>query len=103
MGKEKFPRFSDIPWSKIKEFRVSSNDSAYSFEFDIHGKKQKMTIKVEPGSTQFTLSSMDGKPIVHATQKGGDITILDFSSQPKRAGASGKLKSMGKIKKATAD
>lgn len=103
MGKEKFPKFSDISWGKVREFRVSSDDSAYGFEFDLHGKKQKMAIKVGPDSTQITLFSMDGKPIVHATQKGSDMRILDFSSQPRRAGPFGKIKSIGRIKKTAAD
>jgi len=85
MGKEKFPKFSEIPWDRVKEIRISSGQSAYSFEFDLHGKKQKMTIRVEPDSTQFTLSSATGTPIVHATQKGREIKIIDFSSAPKPA------------------
>lgn len=81
MGKEKFPKPSDIPWDKIREIRVSSDKSAYSFEFDLKGRKQKMTFAITPNSTAVTLSTDSGNPIVHATQKGREVRIIDFSSK----------------------
>jgi len=81
MGKEKFPKPSDIPWGKIREIRVSSDKSAYSFEFDLQGRKQKMTFSITPNSTAVTLSTDKGNPIIHAAQKGKEIRILDFSSK----------------------
>jgi len=81
MGKEKFPKPSDIPWDKIQEIRVSSDKSAYSFEFDLKGKKQKMTFAIAPDSTAVTLSTDTGNPIVYAKQKGREIRILDFSTK----------------------
>lgn len=81
MGKEKFPKPSDIPWDKIREIRVSSDKSTYSFEFDLQGRKQKMTFAITPNSTAVTLSTDKGNPIVHAAQKGKEVRILDFSSK----------------------
>lgn len=81
MGKEKFPRYSEIPWSKIKEVRVSASGNAYSFEFDLHGKKQRMTITVSPGQTELTLSGAYGEPVVSAIQRGNEIKILDFTEK----------------------
>ncbi len=82
MGAEKFPKFSEIPWGKIDKIRVSGNKKNFSFEFDLQGKRQKMTMSVAPGSTAFTLSMADGSPIINATQRGGEIAILDFSARP---------------------
>ncbi len=84
MGAEKFPKFSEIPWDKIDRVRVSGNKKNFSFEFDIRGKKQKMTMSITPDSTAFTLSNMDGSPIVNATQKGKQISVLDFSTKISR-------------------
>jgi len=97
--KAKFPHPKNIPWDKIKEVRVSSDGSAYSFEFDLQGKKQKMTIAISPGSTSYTLSTDDGNPIINATQKGNEIRVLDFSEKLGLAGAAGKLRKMKPIKK----
>lgn len=82
MAKEKFPRTDEIPWNSIRQIRVSSDEGSYSFEFDINGKTQKMTISVQPDKTSFTLSKADGSPIVHATQYGKEVRIFDFSSKP---------------------
>lgn len=81
MGKEKFPRYRDIPWDRIKEVRVSSDGKAYSFEFDLNGRHQRMTVTVLPGQTELTLSGENGNPIVSATQRGNEIKILDFSER----------------------
>lgn len=81
---DKFPRPDEIPWDRIKEVRVSKDGEMFSFEFDIYGKKQKMTIAVKPGTTSFTLSKDDGKPIVHADQKGADVNIIDFTRTPSK-------------------
>jgi hypothetical protein len=81
MGKEKFPKPSDIPWDKVQQIRVSSDKSTYSFEFDLHGRRQKMTFTISPDSTAVTLSSENGDPIVHAAQKGQELRILDFSER----------------------
>ncbi|MEM2137742.1 MAG: hypothetical protein QW568_01520 [Candidatus Anstonellaceae archaeon] len=81
MGADKFPKFSEIPWDKIDELRVSGNKKNFSFEFDLEGRRQKMTMSVAPNSTTFTLSTMDGSPIVSATQRGKEIKVLDFSAK----------------------
>ncbi len=99
MGKEKFPKPSDIPWDKIREIRVSSDKSAYSFEFDLQGKKQKMTFAITPNSTAVTLSTDTGNPIVHATQKGKEVRILDFSSKLAFTSPGGKLAKSSKPQK----
>ncbi|MCX6769479.1 MAG: hypothetical protein NT051_02240, partial [Candidatus Micrarchaeota archaeon] len=70
MGIGKFPLSTEIPWDRIQKVRVSRDGSAYSFEFEIAGKKQLFTVKTTPNQTEFTLSKPDGVPIVHATQKG---------------------------------
>ncbi len=88
----KFPHPKSIQWDKINNIRVSSDKNAYSFEFDLHGKKQKMTISIAPGSTSFTLSTDSGNPIVHATQKGKEIKVLDFTSKLSLKGAPAKLR-----------
>lgn len=95
----KLPLSKEIPWDKISEIRVSSDQSNYSFEFDLRGKKQKMTISVAPGSTSFTLSGDDGSPIVHATQKGQEIKVVDFSAPPTLAKPAAKLKGVRIAKK----
>ena len=77
-----FPHPDSIPWNKIKEVRVSKDGEAFSFEFDIYGKKQKMTISIKPGSTAYTLAKDDGTPIVHADQKGTEISFIDFTKTP---------------------
>ena len=94
-----FPNIDDIAWGKIKEIRVSSDRNSYSFEFDLHGRRQKMTITLGPGSTSYTLSSDDGTPIIHGTQKGREFRVIDFSTKPVVRGASAKLKKLGKIRK----
>ena len=99
MALEKFPKVADIAWGRIKEIRVSSTKDAYSFEFDLHGKKQKMTIALSPGSTAYTLSSSDGTPIVHAIQHGKEVKVLDFSAKPELRGPGGKIRRMGKLKR----
>lgn len=81
MAIEKFPLSKEIPWDRIKTVRVSSDQGTFSFEFDLQGKKQKMTISIKPDSTAFTLSTDKGNPIVHAAQKGREVRILDFSSK----------------------
>ena len=81
MGKEKFPRYSEIPWDKIKEVRVTSDGKAYSFEFDLNNKHQRMSVTVMPGQTELTLSSDKGEPVVSAIQRGNEIKILDFSER----------------------
>ena len=79
MAAEKFPLASEIGWSRIKEVRVSSDGGSYSFEFELSGKKQLLTISIAPGQTGFVLSKPDGSPIVHAMQKGREIRVVDFS------------------------
>ncbi len=81
MGKEKFPRYSQIPWDKIKEVRVTSDGKASSFEFDLNGRHQRMIVTVMPGQTELTLSSDRGEPVVSAIQRGNEIKILDFSER----------------------
>jgi len=81
MGADKFPKFSEIPWDKIDKIRVSGNKRNFSFEFDLKGRRQKMTMSVTPDSTAFTLSTTDGSPIVNATQRGKEIKVLDFSAK----------------------
>ena len=90
MGKEKLPKPGSIPWDKIKEVRVSSDGKASSFEFDLNGRHQRMTVTVMPGQTELTLSSEQGEPVVSAIQRGNEIKILDFSERialQKRGGA----------------
>ena len=99
MGKEKFPRTDEIPWNQIEEIRVSSEDKSFSFEFDLNGKHQKMTISVQPKQTDFTLSKDDGTPIVHATQSKGEVKILDFSSKPSIKGISKSIRFLRPVKK----
>ena len=81
MGKEKFPKPGIIPWDKIKEVRVTSDGKAYSFEFDLNGRHQRMTVTVAPGQTELTLSNEGGEPVVSAIQRGNEIKILDFSER----------------------
>jgi hypothetical protein len=81
MGADKFPKFSEIPWDKIDKIRVSGNKKNFSFEFDLKGRRQKMTMSITPESTAFTLSAMDGSPIVNAIQRGKEIKVLDFSAK----------------------
>ncbi|MCX8194548.1 MAG: hypothetical protein N3G22_00345 [Candidatus Micrarchaeota archaeon] len=82
MGSEKFPSPSEIPWDKINEIRITADGENYSFEFELHGKKQRMTIGInEDGQTTFTLSGIDGKPIVFAKQKKDEIKIIDFTTK----------------------
>jgi hypothetical protein len=88
----KFPHSNEIAWGKIKEVRVSSGEGNYSFEFDLPGKDQKMTISITPGKTSYTLSKEDGSPLLHATQDGKEVRIFDFSAKlakipPKKARA----------------
>lgn len=82
MGAEKFPKWGEIPWDRIDKIRISGDKKNVSFEFDLKGSKQKMTMSVSPDSTAFTLSLADGTPIVNATQRGREISILDFSTTP---------------------
>ncbi|MEM4633856.1 MAG: hypothetical protein QW275_01750 [Candidatus Anstonellaceae archaeon] len=81
----KFPHPSDIPWDKIKEVKVSKDANAYSFEFDLHGKRQKITLTINDNSTTYTLSKEDGTPIISAIQKGKEIKVLDFTQKPSHA------------------
>jgi hypothetical protein len=81
MGKEKLPKPGTIPWDKIKEVHVSSDGKAYSFEFDLNGRNQRMTVTVAPGQTELTLSNVKGDPVVSAIQRGNEIKILDFSER----------------------
>jgi len=81
MGREKFPKPGTIPWDKIKEVRVTSDGKAYSFEFDLNGRRQRMSVTVMPGQTELTLSSEQGEPVVSAIQRGNEIKILDFSEK----------------------
>lgn len=89
MGIEKMPLSTEIPWNKIKEVHISSDGGSYGFEFEIAGRKQLMTVTVGNGQTSFTLSKLDGSPIVNATQKGRELRVLDFSKklQLKKASA----------------
>ncbi|MFA6213722.1 MAG: hypothetical protein WC717_00395 [Candidatus Micrarchaeia archaeon] len=90
MGREKFPKPGTIQWDRIKEVRVSSDGKAYSFEFDLNGRRQRMAVTVAPGQTELTLSSEEGEPMVSAIQRGNEIKILDFSERialSKRGGA----------------
>ena len=90
MGREKFPKSNEIPWDKIKEMRVTSDGKASSFEFDLNGRHQRMTVTIMPGQTELTLSSEQGEPVVSAIQRGNEIKILDFSERialQKRSGA----------------
>lgn len=80
----RFPLSTDILWDRIKEVRVSRDGETFSFEFDIYGKKQKMTIAVKPGSTSYTLSKDDGTPLVHADQKGAEVSFIDFTRTPSK-------------------
>lgn len=98
MGKEKFPNPSEIPWDKIRQIKVTSDKGAYSFEFDINGKKQKMTFSIAPDSTAVTLSTDSGNPIVHAMQKGKEVRILDFSEKLSFAGKGKKPSKLSKMK-----
>ena len=81
-GVEKFPSVSEIPWDKIGDIKDSGDKENYSFEFEIGGRRQRLTIGISEGQTSFTLSGLDGKPIVHASQKGDEITVLDFETKP---------------------
>lgn len=87
MGKDKFPRYSEIPWGKIREITVSTDGGSYGFEFEIAGKKQMMTITIADGQTSFMLSKPDGSPIINATQKGRDVRVIDFSKKIRLKGA----------------
>ncbi|HIH30396.1 TPA: hypothetical protein HA243_03280 [Candidatus Micrarchaeota archaeon] len=80
----RFPLSTDIPWDKIKEVRVSKDGQNFSFEFDIVGKKQKMTLAIKPDSTSYTLSKDDGTPLVHAEQRGTEVSFVDFSKTPSK-------------------
>ena len=100
MPKEKFPRTDEIPWNSISQVRVSSSDGSYSFEFDMGGRRQKMTISVQPNKTSFTLSKEDGTPIVHATQQKREVRIIDFSSRPAlKSSATGKPRTIKAARK----
>jgi len=98
---EKFPHVDNIAWGKIREIRVQADKKtgSYSFEFDLHGRKQKMLVTVTPSSTSYTLSSKDGNPILHATQQGKEVKIIDFTAKPNIRGAAAKIRKIGKIKK----
>jgi len=101
MGREKFPKYSEIPWDKIKEVRVTADGKAYSFEFDLNGKHQRMAVMVEPGKTTLTLTGETGNPIVSAMQTGNEIKILDFSARPsiQKHGGAFMMDRKAKIKK----
>ncbi|MCX8174660.1 MAG: hypothetical protein N3E51_00430 [Candidatus Micrarchaeota archaeon] len=98
MAKLKFPSIDEIAWGKIQEIRVSSNKQSFSFEFDLHGRRQKMTITISPDSTSYTLSDDDGTPLLHGIQKGREFRVIDFSPKAQSI-AEKKIKGMGKIKK----
>jgi hypothetical protein len=83
MGMEKFPLSSEIPWDEIREVVITSDGGAYSFEFSVDGKKQKMTITIGQGQTDFTLTGENGLPIIRATQKGRELRVLDFANKLK--------------------
>lgn len=99
MAKEKFPQPDEIAWGNISQVRVSSQDSGYSFEFDLPGKGQKMSISVQPRQTSFTLFKRDGTPIVRATQSGKEVHIFDFSSKLSRLPAAKKARAKTARKK----
>ena len=99
MMKEKFPRTNEIPWNSIRQVRVSSDDGVYSFEFDLNGRNQKISISLLPDHTTITLSKEDGTPIVHATQKKNAVHIFDFSSKPSIKGMSKKIRAMKPVKR----
>jgi hypothetical protein len=103
MGKELFPHYNEIPWGKIHEVRISSDGGAYLFEFEIAGKKQLMTISITGGQTSFTLSKAGGSPIVHATQKGREIRVLDFSNKLRLQSSGSALKGLHISKKKPAN
>ena len=84
MAIEKFPSINEIPWDHLGDIHVSRDGGIYSFEFGLHGKKQKMTITISPDSTTYTLSKNDGSPIVHATQKGTELSVVDFTTKPSK-------------------
>ncbi|MEM4554304.1 MAG: hypothetical protein QXT25_00445 [Candidatus Anstonellaceae archaeon] len=79
----KFPHPSDIPWDKIQKIKVArdTDKEIYSFEFDLHGRMQKITITIGPDSTSYTLSSADGTPLLHGVQKGKEFKLYNFSSK----------------------
>ena len=81
---EKFPHPDNIPWDKIKEIRVSKDGENFSFEFDVYGRKRKMTISITPNSTSYTLSSDNGTPLLHADQRGTEVSFVDFSKTPSK-------------------
>jgi len=90
IDKEKIPQLAHIPWGEVQEIRVSRNDSAYSATFNTNNA-QIVTAKTGPGFTDIALTKPDGTLLVQATQKGNEITIVDFS-------AADKLSKMGKIR-----
>jgi len=96
----KFPNVNDIAWGKIREVRVSTGPGkdAYSFEFNLNGRKQKMTIAIDGSTTAYTLSTEDGNPLLHGIQKGKEFKVIDFSSKPSVKGT-GKLKKFWKMRK----
>lgn len=81
-SKDHFPKPGEIDWSKVKEYRVSSNDNAYSFEFDVDGKRQRMTLVVAPDSVQLTVADEQGNPLATATQKHDELSLVDFTTRP---------------------
>lgn len=96
----KFPNVNDIAWGKIREVRVSNGPGkgAYSFEFDLNGRKQKMTIAIDGNTTSYTLSTEDGSPLLHGIQNGREFRVIDFSSKPSLKGAN-RLKKFWKMRK----
>jgi hypothetical protein len=82
MGAEKFPAVDEIPWDKITSMRVSKDGQNFSFEFDLEGRKQKMTLSLTSTGSSLTLSKSDGTPIINSTQKGDTFSIMDFSAKP---------------------
>lgn len=82
----KFPHPSDISWDKIKQIKVAQDidENSWSFEFDLHGKRQKMTITIGKDFTSYTLSSDAGTPLLHGVQKGKEFKLYDFSVKIKR-------------------
>ena len=97
----KFPNINDIAWGKIRQVRVSSDPgkNSYSFEFSLNGRKQKMTIAIDSGSTSYTLSTAEGDPIIYGVQRGKEFKVIDFSAKPLKVSTS-KIRKMGRIARA---
>ncbi|MCX8197444.1 MAG: hypothetical protein N3G80_03985 [Candidatus Micrarchaeota archaeon] len=77
----KFPHPNDIAWDKIDKIKVAHDNAKdiFSFEFELHGRKQKMTISIGKDFTSYTLSSQNGAPLLHGIQKGKEFKLIDFT------------------------